>query len=172
MPARACTRRRTLLPPFSGRQRGTRLEIAARSSRSIAANAEIGRHRRLGPDRFPPCHMSLSTAEPLWLSHPTQRPYPRAAKPSLQMLGSPPSRLRLAVRISFDAVPHWVFSCSAATPGRGFHYAEGFGIVIASIKADANGDGGPLQPVPPIRLARVLKLERRSRQPHSEDETY
>ena len=31
---------------------------------------------RLGPDRLHTCHMSLSTAEPLWLSHPTHLKVP------------------------------------------------------------------------------------------------
>ena len=27
----------------------------------------------LGPDRFQACHMPVTTAEPLWFSHPTHR---------------------------------------------------------------------------------------------------
>ena len=80
-PRRTCRPSRHAFGPDASRMRLPMVAPAAR--RAFASSTRVDRPRatthalasatRLGPDRLPACHMSLSTAEPLWLSHLTHR---------------------------------------------------------------------------------------------------
>ena len=80
-PRRTCRPSRHAFGPDASRMRLPMVAPAAR--RAFASSTRVDRPRatthalasatRLGPDRLHTCHMSLSTAEPLWLSHLTHR---------------------------------------------------------------------------------------------------